>query len=270
MKKLLFSMCATALLGLQTLTAQTSKDWNFSEGNWPNYAGWDGQGISTTVEELGFAFNVTSSNLMGAVEASNSGNFPQDGTSYTHRLKFNGGSYATGSTEFGTPVQRYMYIKVAGPSTISIWYRNGGGGARTLYLTDGQNVLTSNTHTGSSAPDNQLVTYNYTGGEGFIYLACNSALNVFRITATNVLPNEILSAKDVAFNALSTIAVAANGKVYLKKVDGQTDVQVYTTAGQLVKSLSTRVDSEFDLQSGIYIVTLKSERGTKSQKVLVK
>lgn len=257
MRKKLLSLVTALLVSSTMMNAQTTT-WNFSDSVWPISSGYAGP---TVVNNLGFITGTTTT--MGAVEANNA---TIDGIAFTQRLKFNGGSYQSGTTDFSMPTQRAIYFDVTGNSTIKIWYKNGGGGNRTLYVTNGTSVIKSFLYTDSTV--GQVATATYTGGAGRIYIACDQAMNLYQMTATNVGTTATLAT--TAVNAVSANIFASGNQVFVNNLKAATQIDVYTAAGALVKSLNTKSDINFDLKSGFYIVNLKSANGVISKKVLIK
>ncbi|WP_027377887.1 T9SS type A sorting domain-containing protein [Kaistella palustris] len=258
MKKSFLSLVAGFLLFSGIATAQTTT-WNFSE--WPAQSGYT---ESTVVNNLGFLPGPSnSSNLMGAIESNTA---TIDGISFTQRLKTNGGSYTSGETNFAMPSQRAMYFDVNGNSTIKIWYKNGGGGTRTVYITNGTSVLTSFPYTDSTV--GQYVTYNYVGGPTKIYITDDQAVNFYQISATNLATTTVLGVTNA--NKKSSTVYAAGNQVFVSKLSGPATVEVYTMNGALVKTISAKADTSFNLNTGIYIVNVKSGNQTVSQKVSVR
>ncbi|QOW10429.1 T9SS type A sorting domain-containing protein [Kaistella flava (ex Peng et al. 2021)] len=257
MRKKLLSLLTALLVSSAFVNAQTTT-WNFSNAEWPVSGGY---AAPTVVNNLGFITGTTTT--MGAVE-NNTATF--DGYSFTKRLKFNGGSYAGGTTDFAMPTQRAMYFDVNGNSTITIWYKNGGGGDRTLYVTNGTSVIKSFLYNDSTV--GQVATTTYTGSATRIYIAADQAMNVYQITATNVGTTATLATAAVT---KSTSNVFASGnQVFVNNLKSATQIDVYTANGSLVKSVNAKSDTSFQLNSGFYIVNLKSAAGSTSKKVLVK
>lgn len=58
--------------------------------------------------------------------------------------------------------------------------------------------------------------------------------------------------------------------VYISNVKGDTQIKVYTMYGILHKTMKTKVDINFELNSGVYIVAIQSTDGNKSVKILAK
>lgn len=261
MKKRLLSALASLLFCSALMNAQTTT-WNFSSSAWPATSGY---ATNTVTNNLGFIPGPsTSSSLVGQVEGNTS---TIDDISFTQRMKLNGGSYVSGTTDFSMPTQRVLYFDVTGASTIKLWYKNGGGNTRTVYVTNGTSVLASFPYTDSTV--GQVATVNYTGAAGRIYVAADQSINFYQITATNVGTTPILAIDSAVKN--STKVYAAGKQVFVSKVAGTTHVEVYTMNGALVKTLNTKSDTSFELQNkGVYIVNVKSNNTSVSQKVLIK
>ncbi len=258
MKRTLFFSVVALVFSFINTNAQTV--WNFS--NWDVTAGYS---ANTVVNNLAIiqGENITT---MGQVEA-NTANF-SDGFSATKRFKLNGGSYETGATNFVMPTKRYIFFNANGNCSIKIWYKNGGGGDRTLYVTNGTSIIASNTY--SNSTDGLIYTADYTGPATNIYIAGDQALNIYKIEITGSVGTTTLAVGDIKKN-MKTNAFSAGNKVYVSNVSKNTEVNVYSSTGALVKTLKTSSDLNFELNNtGIYIVNLKSDEGIKSVKVLVK
>ncbi|WP_051190508.1 pectinesterase family protein [Kaistella palustris] len=68
----------------------------------------------------------------------------------------------------------------------------------------------------------------------------------------------------------STVQAFSVGKsVYISKVNSLTSVKVFSMNGSLLKSLRVHSDTQFSLNSGVYIVTLQAKDGGKSVKILI-
>ena len=254
MKKRLLSAMASLLFGTAVMTAQTTT-WNFSDtAAWPISSGYPSP---TVVNNLGFITGSTTTT--GAVEANNA---TFDGFSFTQRMKLNGGSYVSGTTNFAMPTQRAVYFDVAGASTIKLWYKNGGGNTRTVYVTDGTVVLASFPYTDSTV--GQVATVNYTGAAGRIYVAADQAINFYKISVESTT----LATVDASKSAATIFSVG--NLVHVKNLNVNTNISVYNMNGGLVKTLSSKSDVAFDLKPGIYMINTTSEKGNKSQKVSVK
>ncbi|MDO3695292.1 T9SS type A sorting domain-containing protein [Wenyingzhuangia sp. chi5] len=68
------------------------------------------------------------------------------------------------------------------------------------------------------------------------------------------------------FSNVSSNVNSFGGKVYISNVKTTTQVKVYSIAGVLVKTVTTKDDTSFELGSGIWIATVKTEEGMKSVK----
>ena len=56
--------------------------------------------------------------------------------------------------------------------------------------------------------------------------------------------------------------------MFISNVNSSTEIKVYNITGALVKSLNITDDFSFDLESGIYIAKIKSNKGDKTVKLL--
>ncbi len=172
--------------------------------------------------------------------------------------KSNGNSSVTGVM----PARRYFSFPVNGPSTIKVWFRVNGTGGRACLISDGTTLLGQMTDEDSTKP--LLLTVSYTGAGGTIYVYSNSSVNYHKIAVTTAPLG--LDDKSV----VTTNVHAAGNRIYVSNVKSNTQVDVFSMNGSLVKSLKTENDTNFDLKTGAYIVNAKSADGEKSVKVIVK
>lgn len=156
-----------------------SKVWDFGNDavTWPTSTG-----IGTTsivVDNLGL-FPISSSTNFGAVN-NNSQTF-SDGFVATRRFQMNGPGYP-GAFQV-LPTQRYLYMGVSGSCTIKLWFITGFNGvSRTMYVTDGVNVLGSQ----SSSIGNAILEVNYTGGPTTLYIYGSAACNLYKLEVCGAL-----------------------------------------------------------------------------------
>lgn len=272
MKTKLLSLIFAMVLGSSITNAQT-KVWDFSNATtWPDNGG---TGVSqTSNDNLGLYASAPDATSpitnFGAVDGNNY-TFP-DGFVATKRFKFGGAGYS-GSTFMAMPTQRFVYFNVTGACTVKVWFRPSTGNAlRTMYVTNGTTTYGSAISGGTGA-DYGIVTANYTGGAGQLYIYGDAGVNLYKITvtgATVVAPVPVvLSTNDFKIN--SQVNVFSNGKqVHISNVISNTQVDVYSMTGALVKSFKTDADTSFDsLNSGLYIVNVQSEEGRKAVKVVL-
>lgn len=260
MKKSVLLLAFSVAASFGNMKAQTS--WDFSSSAWPVIAG---ETSSVVKNNLGLVPGPATVVNFAQVEANNA-TF-SDGYSGTKRFKLNGGGYtSTGSNT--TPTQRYIVLKVNGNSELNIWYKNGGGGDRTLYVGTGAAVLSSKTY--SNSTDALIFTYQYVGPARDLYIYGDQSLNLYKITATNV-GTTVLGVNDVRKDMKATVYTSGN-KVYVSNLESKnTEVNVFNANGSLVKTMKASADTNFEISNtGMYIVNLKSEAGEKSVKVLVK
>lgn len=260
--KLLFTSLLMILF--TSISSAQSKTWNFGNdtATWPISTGIGNNTI--VVDNLGL-FPIATNTNFGAVNA-NAASF-SDGFTAVNRFQLNGGGYPSGAFQ-AMPTQRYLFMDVSGPCTVSVWFKTGSNGAvRTLYVSDGTAAVGSATTNSGSNADLAILTANYTGGAGRLYIYADTACNLYKVTVTGATVNTVL-ANDTFEKSLTN--VFSNGKkVFLSNVTTDTKVNVYTMTGSLVKSFNTNSDTNFELNQGFYIVNVKSEEGEKSTKIVV-
>ena len=267
MKKTLLFLTSCALFASVNMNAQ--KVWNFS--TWGANATAYSANTDTINDNLGiYPGNTTT---FGVIDAS-SKTLASDGTAATLRFKYGGASFvSTDPVPNIFPSQRFLYFKVTGPCTITVDYMSSSSGAATtINLTDGTSslpVTAGAASGGQSAP--AYATFNYTGTGGRIYVTANysQACNLYKISVSANVGTTTLSTNDVTNKSNPSIFYTGEF-VNVTNIKSNTAVNVYSTTGQLVKSFSTKTDTSFGLKPGIYIVNAKSDKGEKSQKVIVK
>ncbi len=260
MRKKLLSLVVSTLFFGTVSNAQTVWDFGNSD-DWPVNGGYS---TNVVVQNLGMFPGESVVNL-GEVETNGSGTF-SDGYTGTKRFKLNGASYETSATDFQMPTKRYVYFAVNGACTVKVWFRTGGSGNRILYVTDGVNIINSIGSTTSG--DRLILTANYTGTAGNLYIAANQACNILKIEVTGSLGTTTLETDN--FQKKLTADVFSNGKnVFVSNVQSETEISVYSITGQLVKSFKTTSDTDFQLNHGLYVVRAKSNEGEKAVKVFV-
>lgn len=257
-KSLLIGAIAVVAL-MNNFKAQTT--WDFSSSAWPVTAG---ETVATLKNNVALVPGPDTVVNFAQVET-NSATFT-DGYVASKRFKLNGGGFTSTGVNT-TPTQRYLYFRVNGNSEIKVWYKNGGSGNRTLYIGTGTEILASNVY--SNSTDGLIYTYQYNGPARDIYIYGDQSLNLYKITAANV-GTTVLGVNDVK-KTMKTKVYAIGNKIHVADLDAKnTEVNVYTATGSLVKKVNVSADSNFEINTkGVYIVNVKSEAGAKSVKVLV-
>ncbi len=197
-KKLLFMAVMTAIVSMSF--GQTVTIWNVGNDltNFPVSAGIGaGPDKSVYVNGLGIHTGTVTNTNMGQVEA-NAKTFtsPTTSTAYTfaNRFKFNGAGYSGAAAGDVTPTvmmptQRYLSVQVSGNSTVYVIGASGSSGSsRNLFLTNGTTLVGT-----VNFPDTPLSegTFTYTGPATTLYIYCNAAINLYYITATNVVVSSV-------------------------------------------------------------------------------
>ncbi len=265
MKTKLLSLSLIMVLFSSISNAQT-KTWDFGNNTttWPLSSGIGSEEI--IVDNLGLYPIATNTNF-GAVTANNA-TFT-DGFTATQRFQMNGGGSAPAGTFM--PVQRFLHFNVSGACTVKVWFKTGSGGAtRTIFVTNGSALVGSATSNSGGNTDAAIVTASYTGGAGKLYIYGDSACNLYKVEVTGATVTAATLGTD-DFKAGSTVKVYSTGKqIYVSNVLSDTQVDVYSMTGALVKSIKTNSDTNFDfLNAGVYIVKVKSVEGEKSVKVAI-
>ncbi|WP_374444863.1 T9SS type A sorting domain-containing protein [Epilithonimonas sp.] len=258
MKKSLLLLAFAVVATVENVKAQTT--WDFSSAAWPIISG------ETAKVKNNLALVPGPETVLNFAQVeSNSATF-SDGYTATKRFKLNGGGFTSTGVNT-TPTQRYIYFRTNGNTSISIWYKNGGSGDRTLYIGTGTAILASKTY--SNSTDALIYTYDYVGPARDIYIYGDQSLNLYKITATNV-GTTVLGVSDVKKDIKAKVYSSGN-KVYVSDLDAKnTQVSIFSANGTLVKSAAVSADASFEVNTkGVYFVNLKSEAGEKSVKVLL-
>lgn len=265
MKTKLLSLIFTMVLTSSITNAQT-KTWDFGNDttNWPLSSGIGSSEL--IVDNLGL-FPIPTNANFGAVTENNY-TFAADGFTAVKRFQLNGG----GSPAAGTylPTQRYLYFTASGACTVKIWFRTGGSGSRNLFITDGTNLIA--TAGSSTSGDGIILTGSVSAAQaaaGKIYIYGDQASNLYKMTVTGATVTT-LNVND--FKAGSSVNIFCKGnQVHISNVISNTQVDVYSLTGALVKSFKTDADTSFDsLNTGIYIVNVTSAEGKKAVKIAIR
>lgn len=261
--KLLYSIFTVILFSSITL-AQT-KVWDFGNDDvtWPLSTGIGNEPI--IVDNLGLYPIATNTNF-GAVTSSNT-SF-SDGFTAPRRFQLNGGGGVSSPTFM--PVQRYLFFDVSGACTVKVWFKTGSNGTtRSVIVSDGTNLIGSGTSNSGSNADTVIFTANYTGSAGRLYIYGNASesSNLYKIEIVGATVSTTLSS-DSFNNKLVANAYGTDNQIHLSNITSETKVNVYSLTGQLVKSLNTSTDTNFEVNnSGFYIVNMESSEGRKSVKI---
>lgn len=271
MKKTLLFLAITALCSISTMNAQT-KVWNFSDTSvWPLSAGIEGS-TPIIVDNLGLYPPSTTGTTNFAAVIANVTTF-SDGFVSVNRLQVNGGGSA-GSTFM--PTQRYFFIDVDGACTLQMWVKSGSdSAARNVFVTNGtaltDKVVCTIGITTAGKADNVIGSVSLPSA-GRYYIYCDNSCNFYKmsVTGANVTTSSITLGTSNATAKQGVGIYAVDHKVVVSGSEANAQVRIYTANGSLVKSEVINSNAEFALNPGLYIVNVKSAKGEKSQKVLVK
>lgn len=276
MKKRLLSLMSALLISTAFVSAQTTT-WDFGNDttNWPVSSG-----IGTAqIVKLGLGlFPISTNSNFGTITKSSSVTFPGPpayASSEGDRFQTNGGGAPTAGTY--TPTQRYFFIQVDKACTVTVWFKSGtGGSVRSVFVSNGSTTLYgSGASSPSYTPADGAIVNATIPAAGTFYIYADAAVNIYQIqvngaNVTTTMGSNTLATSEPSVNKISTVVFSEGNKVYVSKVSGDTKVNIYNTNGGLVKSINTKSDINFELKTGIYIVNVQSDKGVKSQKVLIK
>jgi hypothetical protein len=262
-KKLLFLVLA--VFAFTTISSAQTKIWNFGNDTttWPLSSG---IGTEEMVIDFLGLFPIPTNTNFGAITA-NSYTFVADGFSSVNRFQLNGGGSAAAGTFL--PVQRYLYFTASGACTVKVWFRTGGSGSRNMFITDGTNLIA--TAGSSTSGDGIILTASVSAAQaaaGKIYIYADQSCNLYKLEVSGATVNTTLGVND--YTQVSTNIHSYGKDVYVSNVLTATEIKVYSITGALVKSFNAIADSNFQLnQTGLYIVNVTTEEGSKSVKVAI-
>jgi hypothetical protein len=156
------------------------------EVNFPVIDGYSGNDLPpVTIQGLTITSNVSNTN-MGQTETAGPVTF--EDVSYPRRFKFNGAGYtgAAATDELppaNMPTQRYLSFEVNGNCSVTLIGTTGSNTSdRKAFLTDGTDYIGAFDFPGVGSTTLFKGTVEYTGDAATLYLFCNAACNLYRIT----------------------------------------------------------------------------------------
>lgn len=188
-KQLLIVVLATL-----SITVFGQKIWNFGGDatTWPVSAGVGTGPYPVVIDGLSIT-GITTNVNMGQVEANvKTFTSPTTSTNYSfaNRFKFNGAGYSGAAATDVTPLvnmptQRYLTFNVTGNSQIyAIGQTGSNSSARKIFITDGTTLIGAMDFPASTVLNEASISY--TGSATTLYVFCNSSVNLYYMTATNV------------------------------------------------------------------------------------
>lgn len=184
------------------------------------------------------------------------------GATTSGRLAFNG---------TGSAIRRYFTITLAAGQTVTIYWKSNLTAAGNLTVTPAAGsslpvTLAYNATTATSEMRTSKLTAdvagNYTIGD------YPGKMETYRIYDTDVNAGINLSAEGFEKDA-SLDVFSIKNQVYVSNIKFDTQINVYSITGSLIKSVKAAGNTNFELTKGIYIVNAKSVDGEKSVKVIV-
>jgi len=187
---------------------------------------------------------------------------PGEGYTSVNRLRGEGDSAVGGD---GLPTRRYMEFPVNGPVAIKLWYRfSGTGTPRSIEVTDATGV-TIMRFDNPGDTNRRYIEANYTGGAGNILVFMkDGAVNFYKLEISTML----LGTDDFK-SPVSTNLKSIGNRIYVSNVTTNTEINIYSITGALVKSFKTNEDTDFSFKTGLWIATAKTDEGQKVVKLLV-
>jgi hypothetical protein len=111
-----------------------------------------------------------------------------DGFTAVRRFRMNGPSFIGGFVPM--PTRRYLYFGVNGPARIKVWFRtNTNGSSRTMYVTDGSQLIGSSTTNSGGNGDLAILETTYSGGPATLYVYNDLSCNIYKIEVCGTLVN---------------------------------------------------------------------------------
>lgn len=218
---------------------------------------------SVFIADLGIHTGTIDNNVnMGQVEAA-SKTFGD--ITYPNRFKLNGAGYSgandtqttpnNGTSDFFTPTQRFLSIKVSGSGTIKIQGLTGSSGStRRLFVTNGTSLVGTMVFPAGNVISEE--TIEYTGGESVLYLFGNQSINLYRIEATSAISHTSLTSS--VNNTFSDRGVRFDG-VKLTN-DANLSLRVYNVLGKEVAHSNSEIYMSIQ-PKGVYMVRAEGVKG---------
>nr|WP_315148567.1 T9SS type A sorting domain-containing protein [uncultured Flavobacterium sp.] len=191
------------------------------------------------------------------------------GATTSGRLAFNGGGHKN---------RRYIIITLAAGQSMTLYWKSnltsagnldvrGPSGSTVTSIAYPVVTATSDMRTSKFTAD---IAGDYKIGTNLDLTTSTDPikLELYRIYDADVTAGINLSAEGFEKDA-SLDVFSIKNQVHVSNVVSETQINVYSITGSLVKSLKTSGNTNFELRNGVYIVNAKSADGEKSVKVIV-
>jgi len=184
------------------------------------------------------------------------------GATTSGRLAFNG---------TGSAIRRFFTFTLAAGQTVTICWKSNltAAGNFTVTPASGSSLPSTLAYSATTATSEMRtskltadVAGDYTIGD------YTGKMETYRIYDTDVTAGINLSAEGFEKDA-SLDVFSIKNQVYVSNIKSDTQINVYSITGSLIKSVKATGNTNFDLTKGIYIVNAKSVDGEKSVKVIV-
>ncbi|MFD0990097.1 hypothetical protein ACFQ1R_08315 [Mariniflexile jejuense] len=167
---------------------------------------------------------------------------------------------------FETTIDASTYPGNVGQSLIvpAGWNNTLGGSSAKMYERSTVEVSGENNASSRASWSTVLTQDQLTDG---------TAITTFNFTKGNdnwdpISELNALGVEDQYPNQSSVKVVAYNGNIYISNVTSNTQVNIYSVTGALVKSVTTKSDTNFNIQNGLWIIKIKDEVGKKVIKLV--
>jgi hypothetical protein len=171
----------------------------------------------------------------------------------------------------GSTSRRQLQVSVLAGQTVTCILHSDNVAPSIAYIT-----TTNTTPTIVTDPAfTQLVDFAFkiknTGGvsETYTFWEPLGKLSLFRVYFDDVTLSYTLDAKSFQKQSITDV-ISTAGKISVLNVTSSTQIDVYSISGSLVKTTNTNTDTTLDVNSGAYIVKVKSADSEKSVKIIVK
>jgi len=229
-------------------TTETTWDFGTDVAKWPLGTGYP----NSIVHNLGLYACApdaeTQVKNLGAITVNKS--TWSDGYVSVNRFQLNGAGYGAATGFVATPTQRFVYFDVNGDSDVKIWFRGGSSTAgtfRTLFLTDGKNVIKEEKSVEGVAA---ILEGSYRGPAARLFIFDDAACNLYKITATNV------GTTTEHTSGIDQITFTEDLYIEQGNLINNTGLsaEVYAVSGARLLSSSASSLSLNELPKGVYIV----------------
>ncbi|MEL0456074.1 T9SS type A sorting domain-containing protein [Flavobacteriaceae bacterium SZ-1-7] len=187
------------------------------------------------------------------------------------------------ANEYVTVVGAGQYTDIEGDQSLGcetgyLSFESYGGTGTPVYQEDfgtGKGAFDCSGLTGGDTGDEapRVMEFQADGAQTYRLANRGGKIRIYRIyISSSSIKSQVealLGVDDVA-SPVSTDLKAVGNRVYLSNVKLNTEINIYSITGSLVKSIKVDADTDFEFKSGLWIATLKTAEGQKSVKFVTK